>query len=479
MAALVSKLKDKIHRRSDSADSSTSPVDGVATQAATPASPRTETRSRGSLEHSAFHVTRGGGVRTSISDNQGQHASNNANDIDGGRQTVRAVNSDHPHASNGQQGASGLSSINADAPVGQARHKRNISRQEQQVVVDGTVPERDSSKYAVNGQPAQNYSGPGSQFVDTDGMTTHQRRPSRSAVPDFSKPDRRQLRISNPNGNHETSSPVASLGNEQNGNGVQYTEAASPRRKQVAPRDGALSQPGLAESLSFPPRKESLQLDHAQLPNHQNPQHGIESKSKRLPSLPNKQNMSQRSQTQESLATNALLAQEYVDTTHKTEVAEQQKARAIGSGHLKLPSDFDLRSTEETHVIEEQRPAVTHETIVKQRIEIIQEEITREIHVHHYYTYLQPIKVIEMLPARHYLLDLQTGTRSPIPAPPGWHMPVNTAPSLPDTSMVHGWTRHYLVDNEHPNGILEPAPPALKHEQAHNDLREEAVAQQN
>lgn len=147
---------------------------------------------------------------------------------------------------------------------------------------------------------------------------------------------------------------------------------------------------------------------------------------------------------------------------NKTEIPE----------HLRLPPGFNLQNTEQTHVSEEWRPAVTHENILKQRTEIIQEEITRDIHMHHYFTYLQPIKVVEILPPKHFLLDPETGVKTEIPAPSGWALPASMQPVSPDASMLKTWTRHYLVNEEHPLGL--PELPPLKHEPAFDNLRQEA-----
>lgn len=165
----------------------------------------------------------------------------------------------------------------------------------------------------------------------------------------------------------------------------------------------------------------------------------------------------------------AQLASMYLQKSSDT----TEKESMLRSGHLHLPEGFNLQDTEETHVYEEVRPAVTHETIIKERTEIVQEEITRDIHVHHYYTYAQPVKVVEVLPAKHYYLDLVTGVKTQIPAPKGWQLPVHMQPVAPDTSTIKSWTRHYLVDEAHPNGIAESPP--LKHESGHDNLRHEAA----
>jgi hypothetical protein len=137
--------------------------------------------------------------------------------------------------------------------------------------------------------------------------------------------------------------------------------------------------------------------------------------------------------------------------------------------HMRLPKGFHMNTTEHTDVQTNWQPAVTRETIYRNRTEIIQEEITRDIHVHHYYTYLQPIKVVEVLPARHYFLDHKTGVKTEIATPLGWILPDDMQSRQPETASVKGWTRHYLVNEQNPNGI--PEPPPLRHKDDHDHLQ--------
>ena len=115
---------------------------------------------------------------------------------------------------------------------------------------------------------------------------------------------------------------------------------------------------------------------------------------------------------------------------------------------------------------------MTHETVVRERIEIVQEAISREVHVHHYYTYTQPIKVVEVLPAKHYFLNSATGERREIAAPAQWQLPATMLPATRDYSTLGGYTRHYVVDEEHPTGMLEEPTMPVKHERGHENLRE-------
>lgn len=151
--------------------------------------------------------------------------------------------------------------------------------------------------------------------------------------------------------------------------------------------------------------------------------------------------------------------------------AQQQSHGGIQHGHdasehLRLPQGFNVGHTETTTIDTEWRPAVTHEKIHNHRTEIIQEAITRDIHIHHYYTYVQPIKVVEVLPAKHYRYDAATGLKTEIPAPRGWVMPTNLQPHTPDMSSLSGYTRHYLVNEQYPTGIAED-PPSDEHRQQH------------
>ena len=119
-------------------------------------------------------------------------------------------------------------------------------------------------------------------------------------------------------------------------------------------------------------------------------------------------------------------------------------------------------TTHDTDVTETFHPAVTHEVIKEHTVEIIREEITREIHVHHYYTQIQPVRVLEVLPARHFLVDPETGHKREIPEPAGWTMPTNMQPKSPDTSVLVPISRHYLVNEQYPKGVLEPPPRNLR-----------------
>ncbi|KIW77724.1 hypothetical protein Z517_07557 [Fonsecaea pedrosoi CBS 271.37] len=161
------------------------------------------------------------------------------------------------------------------------------------------------------------------------------------------------------------------------------------------------------------------------------------------------------------------------DTTQRT-TSPKPNADAEKNDHALLPPGFKPGKSEHTEVEEILRPAVTHEVVKQDTKEIVQEEITREIHVHHYYTYTQPIKAVEILPARHFLVDSETGEKVEIPAPEGWVMPSSLQPYKPDLSGISAVTRHYLVDDEHPTGTPEPEPvPPLnvKKRASQQDLR--------
>ncbi|KIX97166.1 uncharacterized protein Z520_07280 [Fonsecaea multimorphosa CBS 102226] len=160
------------------------------------------------------------------------------------------------------------------------------------------------------------------------------------------------------------------------------------------------------------------------------------------------------------------------DTTTAVTSPSPNSTSEKNSEHaILLPTGFKPGKSEHTEVEEVIRPAVTHEVVKRDTKEIVQEEITREIHVHHYYTYTQPIKAVEIRPARHFLVDAETGKKVEIPAPEGWVMPSNLQPYKPDLSGVSAATRHYLVDEEHPTGVTEPAPLNVKKKGSSQDLR--------
>lgn len=127
--------------------------------------------------------------------------------------------------------------------------------------------------------------------------------------------------------------------------------------------------------------------------------------------------------------------------------------------NMRLPPNFDLSHSERTDVEESWQPAVTRQVVIPQRHEVLQEAISRDIHVHHYFTHVQPIKVVEILPAKHYSYNAKTGVKTEIPAPEGWVMPDHMRPTQPNMAPLQSYSRHYMVDEDHPNGVNE-APPA-------------------
>ncbi|EXJ85452.1 hypothetical protein A1O1_05816 [Capronia coronata CBS 617.96] len=126
--------------------------------------------------------------------------------------------------------------------------------------------------------------------------------------------------------------------------------------------------------------------------------------------------------------------------------------------HFILPPGFRPGKSARTYVEETILPAVTQEVVKNQTTEIVQENIIRHIHVHHYYTYVQPIRAVEILPARHFVIDEKTGQKVEVAAPEGWEMPTSMQPTKPDLSGLEPESRHYLVDEEHPKGVSEPPP---------------------
>lgn len=467
MAGLVSRIKEKVHhRRSDSGSSATSSPrndhdDSRVTGTATPGSPSTpdrlRTNPRVSLESSAFHVTSSGGARSHEAAQdpyQTAYADRNA-----ANQSIRVVSAGNHGAAPTQHGDGKELGRSGMSPMTGRLHQKGTSREEQQAAISDIVPGRESSKHAVTGSPGRH------QYSTSQGSGVV---PPRKPLSDGSASDQRRR---SGVGSKQISAGLPAE------TGLQQAFEPGPSSRAIDGHEPS-SQPSTSTGarLAAPFREESFSLNgvSGQATNENtgvtySEEHapgGLNAKP--LPRLP-----SNKLGDDGHLASDAQLAQEYLSTDRDRHMAEKEKARAVNSGHLNLPPGFNLRDTEETSVTEEQRPAVVHETIVKERTEIVQEAITRDIHIHHYYTYLQPVRVVEVLPARHYFLDLQTGTKTEVLPPPGWQMPVSMAPVVPDTSMVKATTRHYLVDEEHPHGVLESPP--LKHEQGHDNLRQQAV----
>ena len=82
---------------------------------------------------------------------------------------------------------------------------------------------------------------------------------------------------------------------------------------------------------------------------------------------------------------------------------------------LGVEGQIDLSNTTDVEVVERWAPAVTHETITRNIHEIREERITRDIHQDHYFHRILPIEEVEVLPARHYMLDREGAIRE-VPA---------------------------------------------------------------
>lgn len=136
----------------------------------------------------------------------------------------------------------------------------------------------------------------------------------------------------------------------------------------------------------------------------------------------------------------------------------QTKSKSDVPEHVRLPEGFQPGYTEDTTVEEVWQPAVEHEVIERRITEIVHPEIERDIHYDHYYQYEQPVHVTEVLPPKHYRLDAKTGVKVEIEAPAHFRMPRSLSPTRADISGVRGTHRHYLVDEAHPNGVLEDWP---------------------
>jgi hypothetical protein len=116
--------------------------------------------------------------------------------------------------------------------------------------------------------------------------------------------------------------------------------------------------------------------------------------------------------------------------------AEASVRRKRSSPQAQLPPEFDLTNTVDTSVETRQAPAVTHEVLHKHTEEIVQEKITRDIHVDHYYEYIQPIKQVIIKPAVHFIID-ENGEKVRIPTPDCWKAPPGFAPTQEDKDLRH------------------------------------------
>lgn len=141
------------------------------------------------------------------------------------------------------------------------------------------------------------------------------------------------------------------------------------------------------------------------------------------------------------------------------QMGQRATTSSDASDHVRLPPGLQIRDSEDTTVEEVWHPAVTQQTVEHRKIEILHPQIERDIHVHHYYEYEQPLQVTEVLPARHYRLDQQTGQKVEIEASGHWKMPTSLTPKAVDLSDLKGTHRHYLVDEAHPRGVIERWPP--------------------
>lgn len=388
-----------------------------------------------SADRSAFHVTSTGGVRKSQETPQDPYQTSYANRNAGNHNSRFAAPGNYESAP-GYQPVEVDKARSGMPPMSGNQHTRNFSRGEQQAMVGGGIPGRESSQNATFGSPGR-YDGSNEQgrsFV-----------PPRKPLNNETAPDhRRQSRTSHEASRQqypESASTIRAVNRDASNRGLSTSKSAG------------LAHPAYRDSL---PRIESFRQSANRNNRGTAPQQDPRSAgalAKPLPELPfSKQNSSGH------FMSDAQLAEQYLSTSRDQQMADTEKARALDSGHMVLPRGFNLQNTEETHVYEEQRPAVFNENVIRERTEIMQDVITRDIHVHHYYTYLQPIRVVEILPARHFYLDLETGVKTEVLPPDDWEMPAHMAPVSPDTSMLKATMRHYVVDEEHPYGMLESNP---------------------
>lgn len=113
--------------------------------------------------------------------------------------------------------------------------------------------------------------------------------------------------------------------------------------------------------------------------------------------------------------------------THETEAPVTRRPLSA-EAKANLPPQFQLANTVDTSVNVTEAPAVTHEVVHRQETEIIHEVITRDIHVDHFHTSIQPYKEITVKPAIHYTLN-ENGEKVRIDTPDCWEPPPGFTPT--------------------------------------------------
>lgn len=114
--------------------------------------------------------------------------------------------------------------------------------------------------------------------------------------------------------------------------------------------------------------------------------------------------------------------------THETEAPVTRRPLSQ-EAKANLPAQFQLGNSVDTSVEITEAPAVTHEVVHRQQTEIIHEVVTRDIHVDHFHTSIQPIKEIIVKPAVHYTINEQ-GEKVRIDTPECWEPPVGFTPTV-------------------------------------------------
>ncbi|KAK1834556.1 hypothetical protein QBC39DRAFT_369060 [Podospora conica] len=111
-----------------------------------------------------------------------------------------------------------------------------------------------------------------------------------------------------------------------------------------------------------------------------------------------KSNASNASNTSDSANTESMAASEASPSSQKAkrlhDVAEAAKSANPG-----------LEAEDSVDTAVSVAPAVTHEVVRPQQHEVVEEQITREIHTHEVHQKIQPIFDVEVRPARHLVPD--------------------------------------------------------------------------
>ena len=131
--------------------------------------------------------------------------------------------------------------------------------------------------------------------------------------------------------------------------------------------------------------------------------------------------------------------------------------------HVRLPPGFQVADSVDSTVEENVAPAVTHEVRHRHTEEVIHEVITRDIHVDHHHTIVQPIRQVVVKPAVHYAFN-QHGEKVEIPPPEGWQAPESFEPTGEEPDGVVAKRIMKELDATHKEPWFMTPPSGIQHQ---------------